>query len=108
MEKLITVQGLEFERGEDEGEVYYEHTDPRTGITWTVLRPRCPDYCTPYWTCTVTQGERVRSLTGCVEHLDGTADVGPLCHDVPHGDEDPPTQLLEAVHPATLDKSPGA
>jgi hypothetical protein len=102
MADTITLQGLMFERdvavGGARGDgVYYEHADPGTGITWTAFRPACPEYCTPYWTCHVTQGARIRSLTACVAHPNGTVDVGPLCHDVPHGDEDPPMQLLSAV-----------
>ena len=100
MAETITVQGLTFERDEDvlsaDG-LCYEYTDPHTGITWTVLRPPCPDYCTPYWTCHVTNGVRVRSLTTCVEHHNGTVDIGPLYHDVPHATEDAPMQLLSAV-----------
>ena len=93
----ITIQSLTFRRQERGGTLSYTLDDPDTGITWQILRPACPDFCTPYWTCTVIQRTRIRSLTMFVGHADGTADVGPLYHDVPHGNEDPPTQLLGGV-----------
>ena len=97
MDKQIVIDGLKFERGEDEGGLHYEYTDLDTGITWTVFRPQCPDFCTPFWTCTVTQGKRIQSLTMFASCTDGTAGVGPLYYDVPHGTEDPPMQLLAGV-----------
>lgn len=107
MAKTITVQGLTFERNVavgrfcDDG-VYYEYADPDTGIKWTVFRPPCPEYCTPYWTChvelmTYQRGILPKAMTSCTELGDGKVMIGPLYHDVPHGDEDPPMQLLEAV-----------
>jgi len=107
MAKTITVQGLTFERDEavgrfcDDG-LYYEHTDANTGIKWTIFRPPCPDYCTPYWTCyvervTYRRGTLLRTMTSCTELGDSKVMVDPLCHDVPHGTEDPPMQLLGAV-----------
>jgi hypothetical protein len=93
----ITIQSLTFRRQERDGTLSYTLDDPDTGITWQILRPACPDYCTPYWTCTVIQGTRIRSLTMFVGRADGTADIGPLYHDVPHGIKDPPMQLLGGV-----------
>lgn len=103
----ITVEGLKFERDEavgrfcDDG-LYYEYTDPGTGIRWTVFRPPRPDYCTPYWTCyvermTYQRGTLPRTMTSCTELGDGKTTVDPLCHDVPHGTEDPPMRLLTGV-----------
>ena len=93
----ITVEGLKFERGENEGGLYYGHTDPDTGIKWMVLRPACPEYCTPYWTCIVERGASLKTVTTCTELGDGKTTVDPLHHDVDHATTDPPDRLLTGV-----------
>ena len=73
MDRQITIQGLEFDRGQNEGGLYYEYGDPNTGIKWMVLRPACPEYCTPYWTGIVERGTSLRTLTSCTELGGGRA-----------------------------------